>query len=269
MDKEEIATEGEHAEEAGNAVAAAPTRMTFRNIMAICALSGLLAGSQIPVYLVGGGIANVYMDIGGENSYAWLSIANTLALAAIAPFAGSFADLVGRRWVAMIGGILIIVGCAVLGTAHTMPVAIGGMAIAGAGAGLGELTATAAVVELVPVQKRGYYVSLVSMRLLKSKTHFLKMFLFILPFCPAAMYAQLFGAYSTWRWAAWITLGYNLVVLIMIFIFYHPPPRRNSSGLTKMEIIKRIDILGGVLSIGGFALFLLGIQWGMFWCVCV
>ena len=173
VDKEEVATEGEHAEEAGNEVATAPTRMTFRNIMAICALSGLLAGSQIPVYLVGGGIANVYKDIGGENSYAWLSIANTLALAAIAPFAGSFADLVGRRWVAMIGGVLIIVGCAVLGTAHTMAVAIGGMAIAGAGAGLGELTATAAVVELVPVQKRGYYVSIVSMLvLMKQKTKF-------------------------------------------------------------------------------------------------
>ena len=47
-----------------------------------------------------------------------------------------------------------------------------------------------------------------------------------------------------WRWAAWISLGYNLVVLIMIFIFYHSPPRRNSSGLKKMEIIKRIDVFG-------------------------
>lgn len=48
----------------------------------------------------------------------------------------------------------------------------------------------------------------------------------------------------------------------MLFIFYWPPPRVNSEGLTKRQILARIDYLGGVLSIGGFALFLLGIQWG-------
>jgi hypothetical protein len=48
----------------------------------------------------------------------------------------------------------------------------------------------------------------------------------------------------------------------MIAIFYWPPPRKNIEGLTKMQILKRIDYLGGILSISGFALFLLGLQWG-------
>jgi hypothetical protein len=48
----------------------------------------------------------------------------------------------------------------------------------------------------------------------------------------------------------------------MILIFYWPPPRVNAVGLTKREILGRIDYLGGFLSVSGFALFLLGLQWG-------
>ena len=48
----------------------------------------------------------------------------------------------------------------------------------------------------------------------------------------------------------------------MLFLFYWPPPRVNSRDLTKFEILKRIDYIGGILSIGGLALFLLGILWG-------
>jgi hypothetical protein len=48
----------------------------------------------------------------------------------------------------------------------------------------------------------------------------------------------------------------------MLLLFYWPPPRPNSQGLTKFEVLKRIDYLGALLSIGGVALFLLGILWG-------
>jgi Fungal trichothecene efflux pump (TRI12) len=48
----------------------------------------------------------------------------------------------------------------------------------------------------------------------------------------------------------------------MLFLFYWPPPRVNSMNLTKVQILARIDYIGGILSVGGFALFLLGLQWG-------
>jgi predicted acyltransferase len=50
--------------------------------------------------------------------------------------------------------------------------------------------------------------------------------------------------------------------LVLLFVFYHPPPRSNSQGLSKREVLARIDFVGGLLSIGGIALFLLGLQWG-------
>jgi MFS family permease len=115
-------------------------------------------------------------DIGGSGSYAWLAIANTLALAAVAPFAGAISDLIGRRYVALIGAALVVIGMIVVGTAQQMSVAIGGMSIAGVGAGLGELIAAAGVAELAPVRHRGYYIG--------------GIFLLILPFSASAAYGK-------------------------------------------------------------------------------
>ena len=76
------------------------------------------------------------------------------------------------------------------------------------------------------------------------------------------MVAQLYSASATWRWGAWINVILNGGTFGMLFLFYWPPPRENSKQLTRMQILGRIDYVGAILSIGGFALFLLGIQWG-------
>lgn len=122
-------------------------------------------------------IAYTVADIGGAPSKAWLAIANTLALAAIAPFAGAISDLMGRRYVSMLGAFLVVIGMIIVGTAHRMDVAIGGMAIAGTGAGLAELIGAAGVAELAPVRSRGKYIGTI--------------FLLILPFSASAAYGSL------------------------------------------------------------------------------
>jgi Fungal trichothecene efflux pump (TRI12) len=48
--------------------------------------------------------------------------------------------------------------------------------------------------------------------------------------------------------------------LILIFVFYHPPQRPNSLGLAKREVLRRIDFVGGFLSLAGIAMFLTGVQ---------
>ena len=47
-------------------------------------------------------------------------LANLLALAGVCPFVGSLSDLIGRRYVALIGVSLICIGMIVSSTAHTM-----------------------------------------------------------------------------------------------------------------------------------------------------
>ena len=81
----------------------------------------------------------------------------------MAPFAGAVSDLIGRRYPAIFGTILIIIGMAVVGTAHEMNVAIGGQAIAGVGGGICQTVGIAGIAELVPVNQRGRYMGTVFM----------------------------------------------------------------------------------------------------------
>lgn len=55
-------------------------------------------------------------------------LANLLALAGVCPFVGSLSDLIGRRYVAIIGSSLICLGMIVSSTANTMNIFIGKLA---------------------------------------------------------------------------------------------------------------------------------------------
>lgn len=99
--------------------------MSFRRIMSLVAMAFLWTGSQIPVYIFGGVPPYIYRDIGGADRWIWFVLANLLALAAVCPFVGSLSDLMGRRYVAVMGASLIILGMIVSSTAHSMNVFIG------------------------------------------------------------------------------------------------------------------------------------------------
>lgn len=48
----------------------------------------------------------------------------------------------------------------------------------------------------------------------------------------------------------------------MTALFYHPPPRVNSAGLTRSQVIRQVDFMGGFLSISGVILFCGALVWG-------
>jgi MFS family permease len=100
-------------------------------------------GSQIPLYFVGGSLSFIAADLGGLDVISWLPVAYGLALAAVAPFCGYMQDLLGRRYVTLLGGASLNLGIIVLATAKSFGAALVGMGFAGAGAAVGELTALA------------------------------------------------------------------------------------------------------------------------------
>ncbi|PLB38978.1 putative MFS drug efflux pump [Aspergillus candidus] len=222
--------------------------MTFRRFMGFVAMAFLWTGSQIPVYLFGGIPPYIYASIGGADRWVWFVLANLLGLAGVCPFVGSLSDLIGRRYVAIIGASLVCIGMIVSSTANTMNIFIAGMAIAGAGAGVNELTALAATSEMAPTRLRGKYVSILIFT--------------IVPFCPSVLWAQLIAAHSGWRYVGAFCGAWSGFGLLVTILFYFPPPRANSEGLNKWETIKRIDFIGGFLSIVGLILFMAGMQWG-------
>jgi hypothetical protein len=99
--------------------------MTFRKFMAFTAMCFLWTASQIPLYLFGGIAPIIYADIGGYEIYIWFVLGNLLSLAAVCPFVGSLSDLFGRRYIALSGAVLIVIGMIICSTAHTMNIFIG------------------------------------------------------------------------------------------------------------------------------------------------
>ena len=122
------------------------------------------------------------------------------------------------------------------------------MAIAGAGAGINELTALAATSEMAPTRKRGKYVAVLIFT--------------IVPFCPSVLWAQLIAANSSWRYVGLLCGVWAAVGFFLTLFFYFPPPRVNSTGLSRQEILARIDYVGGFFSIVGMLLFMCAMQWG-------
>lgn len=110
-------------------------------------------------------------------------LGNLLALAGVCPFVGSLSDIVGRRYVALLGASLLVIGTVVQTTAKDMNVFIAGSTIAGAAAGISELTALAVTSELAPTRKRGAYVAVLIFT--------------ILPFIPSGIYGQLIAGRLT------------------------------------------------------------------------
>lgn len=84
--------------------------MTLRKLLAFVALSFLWTGSQIPIYLFGAIPPYIYADIGGADRWTWMTLANILALASVCPFVGSLSDMFGRRYIALAGASLVILG---------------------------------------------------------------------------------------------------------------------------------------------------------------
>ncbi|KAH6647806.1 putative major facilitator superfamily transporter [Truncatella angustata] len=222
--------------------------MTKKRKMALVAQAFLWTGSQIPVYLFGGITPYIYGDLGGTDRWVWLVLGNLLALAGVCPFVGSMSDLMGRRYVALMGASFIVLGMIICSTAQTMNIFIAGMVFAGVGAGINELTALAATSELAPTSKRGLYVG--------------ALIFTIVPFCPSVLWGQLIAYYSTWRYVGLFCALWALVGLVLTAVFYFPPPRVNSEGLSRREMLKRVDYVGGFTSISGMVLFMCGMQWG-------
>jgi hypothetical protein len=109
------------------------------------------------------------------------------------------------------------------------------------------LTTIAAVTELVPTSRRGITIGYIVMG--------------FMPFAPGSLYGQQLAQHS-WRWVTVFVGVMAVAAFVILLIFYHPPPRPNAAGLTKRQILARIDYLGGFLSISGVVVFLVGINWG-------
>ncbi|CAO2655668.1 Nn.00g044710.m01.CDS01 [Neocucurbitaria sp. VM-36] len=226
-------------------------KWTLRGKFSAVFLAALYTGSQVILYFTGGSLGFIAEDLGITRGIAWLPTANILAIAAVCPYAGYLQDLFGKRYIALFGSLCICLGCVLVATGHNFAQLLAGMAISGAGAAIGELSGLAGLAEVVPVKSRGYSLALVTA--------------FVLPFCPYLIYVEMWSHHDTkvgWRWGPWVALMYNGIVGLGLLTTYFPHNHTRAEGFSRTAILKRIDYVGGVLSITGLTLFLVSLQAG-------
>lgn len=200
----------------------------------------------IPLFLITLFTVIAY-DLDAGEYDIWLLVAQFISIGSIVPFVGPLVDLIGRKGVTLMSLCLIVVSMILLGTTPNIAGAIASQVLSGIAIGIQLLTSIAAVTELVPTYKRGITIGYIVMG--------------FLPFAPASLYGQLL-AETSWRWVALVVGSFALIALVILTIWYKPPPRSNAIGLSKKQILARMDPVGAFLGIGGVTVFLVGLNWG-------
>ena len=189
-----------------------------------------------------------------------MPISYSLSLAAIAPFCGYLQDLFGRRRVALAGGTALFIRCLIVDTAQGAGQAIAGMAITGGGAAIGELTALAGTSELVPVNKRAFYLALVTLfcaTLLPVVDVHLAAW--SLPHVAMEYVDLLVSAFDKPSVRPLLSTDdldriYNGVAIAGIATFHSPQSRFRGRDVSAYHILKKTDYVGAFLSVVGLTL---------------
>lgn len=215
--------------------------------MTLLACSIALCSSQIHQLLYLTLATTIARQLHAEDLSFWLLSSPIIAFGAIAPFVGSFTDLFGRKSTFIAGVGVAVLGCIVSAATPTAPGFIAGQALIGAGAAIEELLAIAVVGEIVPTSKRPLYAALV--------------LLAIVPFTPGALYGNLITK-DSFRWVGLLLGLWNVFALILLIPFYHPLPRVNRQGLSRGELLRRIDFIGGIMITMGVVFLSVALSWG-------
>lgn len=216
-------------------------------IMTVIGCAFALTASQIYplLYLTIG--TRISADLNRPDLFLWVAVAGILAMGSFAPFIGPLADLLGRKPLLIIGFMSSLIGSAMCGAAINAPTFIAGQVFLGFGAVTEELLAIAIVAEIVPTARRPMFSAIILSA--------------IIPWSPGTFYAARITI-SSWRYIGLVLGLWNLLTLIIIGIWYKPPPRVNSLGLSTKEKLTRIDFVGGGLIILALLLFLVGLGAG-------
>lgn len=156
--------------------------------------------------------------------YGWVGISYLVFLNASQPLYAKLSDIFGRKPIILFGVIFLMMGSAGSGWATSMPMFIAARCIAGLGAGgLGGM-AFIVVADLVPLDDRPRYQSILATM---GGAAF---------FSGPAIGGVLTDQFS-WRWCYWINLPFCLITLIVVLIFLRlPRPDVNlSAGLKKID----------------------------------
>lgn len=204
------------------------------------------------------------MRFHSTSDIGWYGAAYALTLAALQPLTGNIFALFSLKW-AYLGFIAIFLfGSVLCAAAVNSNMFICGRAVAGMGAS-GLLSGAMTIITLLaPLERRPVYIGVLTS-------------LFGVATILGPLIGGLLTSKASWRWCFIINCtSFNLVrefsnissvpgggiTVVLLLLLFNPPQRSQTTKLTLLEKLRKLDLIGCTLFSPAIVMLLLALQWG-------
>ena len=190
-------------------------------------------------------LSRISSDFDAFTMSNWVPSAYMLTITAFQPIYGKISDIFGRTLVLLIAIAVFMIGSLLCGTARSMTWLIVARAVAGVG-GAGIVALSSVIIsDLVPLERRANYFSLLSV-------------VMTISYVVGPVIGGLITDRLTWRWAFFINVPAGVIAMVVIGLLLRLPKPPGSW----KDRLRRIDILGTCLFLAAMVPLLLALNWG-------
>ncbi|WP_203363946.1 MDR family MFS transporter [Bacillus sp. REN10] len=207
-------------------------------------LAGLLLAilmSAMDNTIVATALGSILADLGGVESYVWITSAYAVAVLAGMPIFGKLSDMYGRKRFFLFGLIVFLIGSALCGIAQSIPQLAMYRAIQGIGGGALLPIAFTIVLDIFPPEQRGKMTGLIGA-----------------VFGASSVIGPLLGAWITdsisWHWVFYVNIPIGIVSLFFIIKFYKESTnhiKQSIDWLGAITLVTSVVSLMFALELGG------------------
>ena len=206
-------------------------------------LAGILLGILMAAMdntIVATALGSILGDLGGVDSYVWITSAYAVAVLAGMPIFGKLSDMYGRKRFFMFGLIVFMIGSALCGLAQSVPQLAAFRAIQGIGGGALLPIAFTIVFDIFPPEQRGKMTGIIGA-----------------VFGASSVLGPLLGAWITdtisWHWVFYVNIPIGLISVLLIARFYKEAAK---------TIKQTIDWLGAITLVIAIVSLMFGLEFG-------
>jgi EmrB/QacA subfamily drug resistance transporter len=237
-----------------------PCLRGFALISVITSLMLTLFLEALDQTIVGTAMPRIIAELHGLEHYTWVVTAYILTTTIMIPIVGKLSDQFGRKWFLLSGTVLFLLGSTLAGTAQSMSQLIIFRGVQGLGAGIGIALIATVIADLFPPAERAKWMALFGV-----------VYGFSNLFGPTlggwlTEHGPLLGSVVTensrWRWVFYINLPIGLIAVAALLVFLPATASAPTSSMRGWAAVRRIDVLGAILSAAATICLLLGLTLG-------